>query len=101
MSEQQSAQADRWLHSLRRKNPAQGMSAWQNNAAMIHFSRRGVQRIGNRIHPLHQRPAASRTPIRMNLLGQHRVALAAHSFHTERLQQQDRIPDVSSVIPDP
>ena len=52
---------------------------------MIHFNCRSMRRIGNRVHPLHERAAASRAPVRLRLPRQHGVALAAHPFHTKKI----------------
>jgi len=50
---------------------------------MVHLGPRRSQRIRNR--PLHQRPSASRTPVRHSLLRNYGVALRANPLHKHRL----------------
>jgi Cof subfamily protein (haloacid dehalogenase superfamily) len=70
------------------------MTPGQHDAAMIHL--RWGQRwviLDWKSGSLQQRPAASRTPIRLSLFGKHRPAIAANPFHSQIL------PDCSATAP--
>jgi hypothetical protein len=62
------------------------MTPGQDDAAMIDFSRRRSGLIKSRqAGPLHQRSAASRTPIRFSLFVEHCTTLAANPFHAFKI----------------
>jgi hypothetical protein len=73
----------RWQTSLRRNNPAHGVTPGQHDAAMIYLDRRRAGFADSRqTSSLDQRPAASRAPIRDGLFAEHRPAMAANPFHS-------------------
>ena len=62
------------------------MTPRQHNATMIDLGgRRGILASSRQIGPLNQRTAASRTPIRHGLFGQHGPAMTANLFHSKIL----------------
>ena len=68
--------------SLRCDDPAQRMMPGQHNPPMIDLGRSPAGlAVGRQAPPLHQGPAAGRTPIRHGLFVEHCPALAANPLH--------------------
>ena len=62
------------------------MTSRQHDPPMVHLGLRRSRRLANtQARALNQRPAASRAPIPNHLFPNHRMALAAHLFHTQKL----------------
>ena len=67
---------------MRGNNPAQCMTPWQDNPAMIDFRRRAACLLKSRCaFLLNQRSATCRTPILGRLQFHHGVAMATDEFH--------------------
>jgi hypothetical protein len=61
------------------------MTPWQHDAAMIHLRGKLGSLVKSRhTGPLNQRPAASRTPVRVVFLFQNCMTLAANAFHISK-----------------
>jgi hypothetical protein len=73
----------------------------QHNAAMIHFGFGSRRARFWQSPPLDQRASASRAPIRLRLLGTHRVALAANPFHIYEITGLGPLSTSAAVLPPP
>jgi hypothetical protein len=65
--------------SLRRDNPAQRVPPRQHDATMIHLY--CERQLFRQAFTLNQRASTGWAPVRLHGLGQHRMTLAADSFH--------------------
>ena len=69
------------MNLLRRDDSTQRMPSRQHDPAMIHFRRRCLPSGSAQCGPLDQRPAARRTPVRLRVLTEHRMAMCTDPFH--------------------
>ena len=90
---------------MRRDDAAYRVTAGQHDTAMIHF-RRCIQRRRGQFLPIHKRSAASRAPIGLDVLVEHRTALVADSLHVHKVNADwlpwlQRLPHLRCLTPAP